>query len=97
MQTRCIWCLREQYAPGVYEISIGVRRCACGNASVGMSVEQWGSILRVRRKGTKPGEPHFTCTTCTPTPVFDLRGLLAHLRGTHLPFIQTDDPEDDEW
>lgn len=96
MQTRCVWCLREQYGPAVPAFSGGYARCECGKSSVAMSEEQWRAILRTRDRAS-PTDIAYLCSHCNLIPITDLPGLLAHLRGTHFPFAQTDDPEDDEW
>ena len=42
MQTRCIYCHKEQYAPAVYEISYGKHPCVwCGKTSPKMSYERY--------------------------------------------------------
>ena len=97
MQTRCVWCLGEQYALNVAGVSGGTAGChLCGKPSVGMSHEQWTFILRARHTA-EPNMKAFTCVHCDPAPATDLETLLSHIRGSHFPFVQTDDPEDDEW
>jgi hypothetical protein len=97
MQTRCIWCLQEQSGPAVASISGGTARCKCGDASVAMSHEQWVEILRVRRIASPTAKVYTCISPDCDRPTADLPGLLAHLRGTHFPFVQTDDPDEDEW
>lgn len=96
MQTRCVWCLEEQPGPSVAAFSGGFARCKCGNSTVAMSDEQWRSILTVRRIAS-PDAAAYLCFHCNLIGKTDLEGLLRHLRGTHFPFTQTDDPLDDEW
>ncbi len=42
MQTRCIYCHKEQYAPAVYLISIGEHPCCwCGKTPPKMTYEEY--------------------------------------------------------
>ena len=42
MQTRCIYCHKEQYAPAVYPISIGKSGCAwCGKIPPKMNYDEY--------------------------------------------------------
>ncbi len=95
MQSRCIWCLNEIYMPAVASFSGGYASCKCGHSTVAMSDPQWRAILKARNIAS-PAAKAYDCVTCD-IGATDLSGLLAHLRGAHFPFTQTDNPEDDEW
>jgi uncharacterized CHY-type Zn-finger protein len=42
MQTRCIYCRREQYAPAVYSISMGKEPCVwCGKTPPKMTYAEY--------------------------------------------------------
>jgi len=52
MQTRCVHCGKEQYAPAVWDISHGRHPCCwCGEMSTEMSDEEWRAKLAELRKG----------------------------------------------
>jgi hypothetical protein len=51
MQTRCIYCLREQYAIAVHDISHGKCGCSwCGKTPPKMTYKEWYKALEDRRK-----------------------------------------------
>ncbi len=42
MQSRCVYCKREQYAPAVYSISLGEHPCVwCGEFSKPMTEQEY--------------------------------------------------------
>ena len=47
MQTRCIYCKKEQYAPAVYAISYGEHPCVwCGKTPPKLSYDEWHKKLK---------------------------------------------------
>jgi hypothetical protein len=49
MQVHCVACLREQWAPAVFEVSFGMRPCAwCGHTSTMLGEEEYRAVLRQR-------------------------------------------------
>jgi hypothetical protein len=50
MQVRCIYCLREQYAMAVFEVSHGRSPCVwCGYKSAAMDERTYRAMLAARR------------------------------------------------
>lgn len=50
MQTRCIWCLGEQYVLNVIAFSNGESGCTrCGRFTTPLTYEQWYAALRDAR------------------------------------------------
>jgi hypothetical protein len=50
MQTRCVHCLREQYAMAVLAVSTGEAPCVwCGEKSTPMTNDQWRDALQIAR------------------------------------------------
>ena len=42
IQIRCVWCHREQYAPAVYNVSLGKAGCSwCGKKSKKMTFKKY--------------------------------------------------------
>lgn len=55
MQTRCVHCLREQYALIVYVVSNGTHPCVwCGRHSHEMTEAAYQETLRIRRLRDTP-------------------------------------------
>ena len=51
MQTRCIYCLREQYAMAVHAISHGEHPCVwCGKTPPVMTYDEWYQAIAKRRQ-----------------------------------------------
>lgn len=50
MQTRCVVCLKEQWAPQVHPISMGEAECTwCGAMGVKMTYKEWQAAMDKRR------------------------------------------------
>ena len=51
MQTRCPYCLREQWAMAVHPFSMGEGECTwCGTMGKKMTYTEWQEALATRRK-----------------------------------------------
>lgn len=51
MQTRCIYCRKEQYSPAVYPISMGESGCCwCGKIPPKLTVKQYQELLSAEMK-----------------------------------------------
>jgi hypothetical protein len=49
MQTRCVACLHDQWAPAVFDVSFGERGCAwCGHVSRPLTEAEYRVVLRQR-------------------------------------------------
>lgn len=55
MQTRCPWCLGEQYAPNLIDFSNGNVPCGkCGEKTVKMTYQEW--YIALGKAPRLPGE-----------------------------------------
>lgn len=54
MQTRCVFCLSEQYAMAIVHVSFGTLACSwCGVKSIPMTEQEWRLALQTQRAREK--------------------------------------------